>query len=155
LYDDEEEDELVNAAIIFGSVFVYNSMRSRHYLTRQGVVHPKNSAWAHLYRNGDDSSCLELTGFSRVAFACLEADLFRIEDSIFSEFSNSIAQMKIFFVTMFFIYFKTIMLSYTIFKLNKSIIQISQRQHDFCLHDFFLNQSIQQAKYYNTGLQCA
>ena len=120
LYDDEEEDEFVNAVIIFGSVLVYNSLRSRHYLTRQGVVHPENSAWAHLYRYGDDSSFLELlTGFSRMAFACLEADLFSIE-AILNFF---VTQRKNILLTTFFIYIKSTHLSYTNCNLTKKFIQ--------------------------------
>jgi len=80
LSDNEDENEIMDVAVIYGSVLVYNSIRFRHYLTRQAIVHPKCSAWAHLFRFGDDNSFLELTGFSRIAFGALESDLFSVED---------------------------------------------------------------------------
>ena len=49
-------------------VIYYNSVRRRHHLTRSGILQPARSPWRHLYDNGDESSFLNLTGFSRAAF---------------------------------------------------------------------------------------
>ena len=46
----------------------YNSIRSRHYVTRSGILPTSASPWRHLYENGDEVSFLNLTGFSREAF---------------------------------------------------------------------------------------
>jgi len=44
-----------------------HSVRKRHNLTRSGILQPA-FAWCHLYDNGDESSLLNLTDFSKVVF---------------------------------------------------------------------------------------
>jgi hypothetical protein len=57
-------------------VIYYNSIRSRHFLTRSGILAPGQSPWRHLYENGDDQSFLNLTGFNREAFEELHTYLY-------------------------------------------------------------------------------
>ena len=52
-------------------IFYYNGLRTRHYLTRQGVVPPGLSPWSHLLLNADNGSFLEITGFDRPTFMLL------------------------------------------------------------------------------------
>jgi hypothetical protein len=54
----------------------YNSIRSRHYLTRSAISFPKYSPWRKLLVFGDDISFLEMTGLSRPCFHALEPILF-------------------------------------------------------------------------------
>ena len=49
-------------------VIYYNSVRRRNHLTRSGKLQSARSLWRHLYDNGDESSFINLTGFSRAAF---------------------------------------------------------------------------------------
>ena len=62
---------VITIALIYGIVLVYNSLRRRSKLHRQGVVPPGLSAWNYLFRNGDDSSFLNITGFDRATFEML------------------------------------------------------------------------------------
>ena len=59
----------------------YNSIRTRHYLTRAGILPTSVSPWRHLYENGDNGSFLNLTGFSRDAFEEMHEYLYEnVED---------------------------------------------------------------------------
>jgi hypothetical protein len=49
-------------------IFYYNGLRTRHYLTRQGVVPPGLSPWTHLLLNADNGSFLEIGQLSCYLF---------------------------------------------------------------------------------------
>ena len=49
----------------------YNKAREQHPLHKIALVEPQNSPWQKLWENGDDTSFLSMTGFSRSAFQML------------------------------------------------------------------------------------
>ena len=53
-----------------------NSVRNRSYLHRCAILAPAESPWTKLYRYGDASSFLTMTGMSRPAFLQLFNVLF-------------------------------------------------------------------------------
>lgn len=68
---------ILRVAIIIALVSANNNLRApRANLTRSALQHPSFSAWKKLYRFGDESSFLLLTGLTRVAFNRLVKDLF-------------------------------------------------------------------------------
>ena len=68
------ELKYVVLVIILGHYF--NSMRDRHKLTRSAIQPPSLAPWFRVMNWADDSSFLDITGFSRAAFMRLEGDLF-------------------------------------------------------------------------------
>ena len=64
--------------IVIAAIYYYNSLRERHYLRRAAVVKPRNSPWAHLYRNADDVSFFHIVGMSRATFENLKEVLFQV-----------------------------------------------------------------------------
>ena len=78
IFDDEndEDNDMIVVLTIFTAAIWYNSVRNRSRLTRSAVLQPSINSWQHLYANGDDLSFLEMTGFDRVSFMCLESLLF-------------------------------------------------------------------------------
>jgi hypothetical protein len=66
---------LMSASAAVVAVY-YNSIRSRHRITRSAILLPEASPWRNLLENGDDQSFLNLTGFSREAFNALHEVLF-------------------------------------------------------------------------------
>lgn len=75
-HEEEDDDGMAIFLIAYLAVQWYNSLRNQSKLSRSGVLLPNLSPWQHLYAHGDDSSFLEMTGFNRVSFWCLEACLF-------------------------------------------------------------------------------
>ena len=65
--------------IVIAAIYYYTSLRERHYLRRAAVVKPRNSPWAHLYRNADDLSFFHILGMSRMTFDMLKEILFEEE----------------------------------------------------------------------------
>lgn len=79
LFDDDSSDDSVVSTfvpIINASILVYNSLRRRTKLTRSGIVHPNNSAWRKLLKDGDESSFITMTGFTKKVFKSLLLILF-------------------------------------------------------------------------------
>ena len=74
--DDEEDDDLLLLLFIFAGVTYYNSLRNRSKLTRPAILQPAMSPWNRLFNFGDDSSFLEMTGFTRAAFVSLREAVF-------------------------------------------------------------------------------
>lgn len=74
--EDDEDDDMIFVMTILTGVMWYNSVRNRSKLTRSAVLQPSMSPWQHLYTNGDDSSFLEMTGFNKISFMCLETCIF-------------------------------------------------------------------------------
>jgi hypothetical protein len=74
--DDDDDEDMVFIVTLFMAVVWYNSLRSRSILTRSAVLEPILSPWNRVLVYGDEGSFLELTGFSRMAFASLESYLF-------------------------------------------------------------------------------
>ena len=74
--DDEEDDDLLLLLFIFAGVTYYNSLRNRSKLTRPAILQPAMSSWNRLFNFGNDSSFLEMTGFTRAAFVSLREDVF-------------------------------------------------------------------------------
>jgi hypothetical protein len=64
------------AGLLMALVYLYNTARNRHRLTRSAIVDPDNSPWSHLVQHSDDSSFLNLTGFTKCAFNKLLRILF-------------------------------------------------------------------------------
>ena len=67
----EEEDELEDVlmlVVLFAGIVHYNSIRNRSKLTRSALLQPSLSPWNRLYMFGNESSFLEMTGFTRFAF---------------------------------------------------------------------------------------
>lgn len=62
-------------------IYHYNNMRTRHRLTRSALVEPSLSPWKKALWEGDDSSFLHVTGFSRPAFFELVRILFPLQRS--------------------------------------------------------------------------
>jgi len=58
-------------AVSIGFVLVYNSARIRTKLHRAGIVSPESSPWNFLFKNGDEASFINMTGFSRATFMLL------------------------------------------------------------------------------------
>ena len=54
--------------MVCGLILWHQSLRNRTYLTISALSSPEQSPWNHLWRNGDDNSFANLTGFSRNAF---------------------------------------------------------------------------------------
>jgi len=73
---DDIEEELISLAILLAGILVYNGQRNRHRLTRSALLPPRQAPWMQLLNFGDQSSFLDLTGFTRPAFMELEAVLF-------------------------------------------------------------------------------
>lgn len=63
-------------------VVYLNSIRERHKLTRSAVLRPKFAPWMQLLNFEDETSFLDLTGFSRAAFMQLETACFTEQDGI-------------------------------------------------------------------------
>jgi len=63
------DEEIV--AFVFAFVVYYNSQRVRHCLTRSALIPAKYSPWKRLLYHGDAQSFLNITGFTRDAFASL------------------------------------------------------------------------------------
>jgi hypothetical protein len=61
---------------LMGGVLAYKSAKCRHYLRANAVPSPRISAWTHLFRCGDNSSFINLTGFDFTSFHELHAILF-------------------------------------------------------------------------------
>ena len=68
---DALQDPIVMLAVAMGFVLVYNSARIRAKLHRAGIVSPESSPWNFLFKNGDEASFINMTGFSRAAFMLL------------------------------------------------------------------------------------
>lgn len=66
----------IKLVILLYVIYLYNSCRKKSNLSRAALVQPKDSAWNRLYRHGDDSSFLKITGFTRHAFEMLRSLLF-------------------------------------------------------------------------------
>ncbi len=56
------------ASVLYG-IQARDSMRTRNYIERQALVHPKDSPWAQLDRSRSDPSLICTTGFD---FACFD-----------------------------------------------------------------------------------
>lgn len=74
-----EDDDLLSICLIFAAVMYYNSLRTRHRLTRSAIVSPEHSPWAHIIAHADPGSFLNLTGFTRQAFHQLASIIFPLE----------------------------------------------------------------------------
>ena len=75
----EEEDELEDVlmlVVLCAGIVHYNSIRNRSKLTRSALLQPSLSPWNRLYMFGDESSFLEMTGFTRFAFNRLRQIVF-------------------------------------------------------------------------------
>ena len=69
----------VAVAAFVVSAYIFNNMRSRHYLRRSGLLSPRLSPWRKLLWHGDDMAFLELTGLDRSCFNSLRDDIHRVE----------------------------------------------------------------------------
>ena len=82
-FDDDELEETIQHSLLFvGAINVYNSIRTRHRLTRSAVVEPALSPWQHLLQFGDDQSFTEMTGFDRITFHMIANTLFPIQNRL-------------------------------------------------------------------------
>ena len=75
-YWDGDEDDLDSFIYLLIAIYAYNGQRIKYNLTRSAVPSPDNSAWTHLFYNGDDQSFILLTGFDRPSFRRLKNYLF-------------------------------------------------------------------------------
>lgn len=70
---------VLQVVAIFTAIIYRNSLRNRHYLTRQGLYSPKFSPWKKLLNCGSNNCFLEMTGFTFEAFRSLTEALFNDE----------------------------------------------------------------------------
>ena len=70
------EHEIMGMVMVCGLILWHQSLRNRTYLTISALSSPEQSPWNHLWRNGDDNSFVNLTGFSRDAFHELHCVVF-------------------------------------------------------------------------------
>lgn len=61
---------LTTILMVTAAMMVYNNARSRHRLTRSGLLNPLNedTAWSKLLRDADDGSFLNIVSLDRLAF---------------------------------------------------------------------------------------
>ena len=78
----EEDSAILSVCLVLSMVVYLNSIRERHKLTRSAVLRPKFAPWMQLLNFGDETSFLDLTGFSRAAFMQLETACFTEQDGI-------------------------------------------------------------------------
>ena len=74
--EEEELDDVLMLVVLCAGVVYYNSIRNRSKLTRSAILQPALSPWNRLYIHGDESSFLEMTGFTRIAFGRLKEIVF-------------------------------------------------------------------------------
>jgi hypothetical protein len=75
----DQDEDLFLIITIFAAAFWYNSLRNRSKLTRCAILKPSMSPWVQLLNYGDESSFLEMNGFSREAFYTLKNVLFSVD----------------------------------------------------------------------------
>ena len=62
--DDQRRLRLVLLVVLL--LQYHNSIRDRHYLHRSAIIAPRESPWRKLYKKGDDSSFLHVTGLNAI-----------------------------------------------------------------------------------------
>jgi hypothetical protein len=73
-------DGVLYTLLILLLIQYYNTYRERCKVLKMSIPTPENAPWQKLFRDGDDSSFLNLTGFTREAFIELSQLIFSEEE---------------------------------------------------------------------------
>jgi hypothetical protein len=79
---DDNQQRLRLVLLVVSLLQYHISIRDRHYLLRSAIVAPRESPWRKLYKKGDDSSFLHVTGLNRRAFGMLLKHVLDLEEFI-------------------------------------------------------------------------
>ena len=63
--------KILQLVLLIGIAHAYNNIRNRHRLTKEALLHPSMAPWQRLLNFGNDSSFLEILGFSKASFRYL------------------------------------------------------------------------------------
>jgi hypothetical protein len=67
----DEENDVEDIILIITSILCYNSMRTKHYITRSGIIYPLFSSWTFMYRQADDTTFLSCCGLGWPTFSII------------------------------------------------------------------------------------